>query len=202
MNSQTAKDITGFRSYLPDALRLRFDEQLSVRAIALQLGLSHSTIHNLFQRFNASGITWPLPESLSVAQLDAILYANRKKELPDDPQISESTWRKERRTSYSREFKIRLVKQALQPGAVVARILVSKYMEHIPLYRQSEIYARQGVELSRNTMVRWVSEMADKLRPLYIALNDYVLEAGKVHADDTPVKVLAPGNGKTKTGRL
>ncbi len=63
-----------------------------------------------------------LPESLSVAQLDAILYANRKKELPDDPQISESTWRKERRTSYSREFKIRLVKQALQPGAVVARI--------------------------------------------------------------------------------
>ncbi|EGM62167.1 putative transposase [Shigella flexneri SFJ17B] len=44
-------------------------------------------------------------------------------------------------------------------------------MEHIPLYRQSEIYARQGVELSRNTMVRWVSEMADKLRPLYIALN-------------------------------
>lgn len=76
MNSQTAKDITGFRSYLPDALRLRFDEQLSVRAIALQLGLSHSTIHNLFQRFNASGITWPLPESLSVAQLDAILYAN------------------------------------------------------------------------------------------------------------------------------
>ncbi|EIQ11353.1 putative transposase [Shigella flexneri K-1770] len=41
------------------------------------------------------------------------------------------------------------------------------------------------MELSRNTMVRWVSEMADKLRPLYIALNDYVLEAGKVHADDT-----------------
>ena len=99
MNSQTTKDITGFRSYLPDALRLRFDEQLSVRAIALQLGLSHSTIHNLFQRF------------------DAILYANRKKQSPDDPQISESIRRKERRTSYSREFKIRLVKQALQPGA-------------------------------------------------------------------------------------
>ena len=53
MNSQTAKDITGFRSYLPDALRLRFDEQLSVRAIALQLGLSHSTIHNLFQSPNS-----------------------------------------------------------------------------------------------------------------------------------------------------
>ncbi len=58
------------------------------------------------------------------------------------------------------------------------------------------------MELSRNTLVCWVSEMADKLRPLYIALNDYVLEARKVHADDTPVKVLAPGNEKTKTGRM
>ncbi|HFJ0016694.1 TPA: helix-turn-helix domain-containing protein, partial [Shigella boydii] len=71
--------MTGFRSYLPDALRLRFDEQLSVRAIAQQLGLSHSTIHNLFQRFNASGIVWPLPESLSVAQLDAILSTTDEK---------------------------------------------------------------------------------------------------------------------------
>ncbi|EPZ3279071.1 IS66-like element accessory protein TnpA, partial [Escherichia coli] len=140
MNSQTAKDITGFRSYLPDALRLRFDEQLSVRAIALQLGLSHSTIHNLFQRFNASGITWPLPESLSVAQLDAILYANRKKELPDDPQISESTWRKERRTSYSREFKIRLVKQALQPGAVVARIAREHNINDNLLFNWKRLY--------------------------------------------------------------
>ncbi|MGS3875456.1 helix-turn-helix domain-containing protein, partial [Escherichia coli] len=53
MNSQTTKDITGFRSYFPDVLRLIFEEQLSVRAIALeQLGLSHSTVHNIFQRFN------------------------------------------------------------------------------------------------------------------------------------------------------
>lgn len=56
MNSQTTLDITGFRTYLPDALRLRFDEQLSVRAIAQQLRLSNSPIHNLFQRINASGI--------------------------------------------------------------------------------------------------------------------------------------------------
>lgn len=135
MNSQTTKDITGFRSYLPDALRLRFDEQLSVRAIALQLGLSHSTIHNLFQRFNTSGITWPLPESLSVAQL----YANRKKELTE-PQISENTWRKERRTSYSREFKIRLVKQALQPGAVVARIAREHNINDNLLFNWKRLY--------------------------------------------------------------
>lgn len=87
-------------------------------------------------------------------------------------------------------------------SSLLARILVSKYGEHTPLYRQSEIYARQGVTLSRNTMVRWVSMMAERLRPLYDALNRYVLQAGKVHSDDTPVRVLEPGRGKTRTGRL
>ncbi|WP_109043687.1 transposase [Escherichia coli] len=72
MNSQTKKDIPCFRSYLPDALRLRFEDKLTIRAIAQRLGLSHSTIHTLFQRFIASGIAWPLPDSVSLAQLDAI----------------------------------------------------------------------------------------------------------------------------------
>ncbi|WP_137414156.1 helix-turn-helix domain-containing protein, partial [Escherichia coli] len=83
MNSQTKKDIPCFRSYLPDALRLRFEDKLTIRAIAQRLGLSHSTIHTLFQRFIASGIAWPLPrfiasgiawplpDSVSLAQLDA-----------------------------------------------------------------------------------------------------------------------------------
>ncbi len=73
MNSQTKKDIPCFRSYLPDALRLRFEDKLTIRAIAQRLGLSHSTIHTLFQRFIASGIAWPLPDSVSLAQLDAII---------------------------------------------------------------------------------------------------------------------------------
>ncbi|WP_273853222.1 IS66 family transposase [Serratia bockelmannii] len=87
------------------------------------------------------------------------------------------------------------------PG-LLARILVSKYVEHIPLYRQSEIYARHGLALNRNSMDRWVLALADKLDPLAEALNRYVLEAGKVHTDDTPVPVQAPGSGKTRTGRL
>lgn len=90
MNSRTTKDILCFRSYLPDALRLRFEDKLTIRAIAQRLGLSHSTIHTLFQRFLASGIAWPLPDSVSFAQLDAILYANRKKELTE-PQIREGS---------------------------------------------------------------------------------------------------------------
>ncbi|HGO4163231.1 IS66 family transposase [Serratia marcescens] len=87
------------------------------------------------------------------------------------------------------------------PG-LLARILVSKYVEHIPLYRQCEIYGRHGLMLNRNTLVRWVLELSDKLSPLAEALNRYVLVAGKVHADDTPVPVQAPGSGKTRTGRL
>ncbi|AIA48129.1 hypothetical protein L085_13480 [Serratia sp. FS14] len=87
------------------------------------------------------------------------------------------------------------------PG-LLARIIMAKFAEHLPLYRQAEIYARQGVELSRNTMGRWVDIMGEQLRPLYDELNHYVLMPGKVHADDTPVNVLEPGQGKTRTGRL
>lgn len=96
----------------------------------------------------------------------------------------------------------KLIERSYAGPGLLARIVVGKYVEHIPLYRQCDIYARHGLELSRNSMYRWVLELADKLSPLTEALNRYVLEAGKVHADDTPVKVLAPGAGKTRTGRL
>lgn len=90
---------------------------------------------------------------------------------------------------------------AAGPG-LLAHVLVSKYCDHQPLYRQSEIYARQGVELERSTLADWVGASSRLVEPLVKALHDYVMEAGKLHADDTPVPVLAPGNGKTKTGRL
>jgi transposase len=121
MNTRTNKDITCYRSYLLDALRFRFEDKLTIRVIAQRRGLSHSTVHTLFQKFIASGISWPLPDSLSFAQLDAILYANRKNETTQSDS-NEEKWRKDRRTSYSREFKVSLVKQAPQPNAVVARI--------------------------------------------------------------------------------
>jgi transposase len=87
------------------------------------------------------------------------------------------------------------------PG-LLAHVLVSKYCDHLPLYRQSEIYARQDVELDRSTLADWVGGSAQLLEPLVEALRRYVTAASKLHADDTPVPVLAPGNGKTKTGRL
>ena len=87
------------------------------------------------------------------------------------------------------------------PG-LLAHVLVSKYADHLPLYRQSEIYARQGVELERSTLADWVGGTSRLLEPLVEVLFRYVTAASKLHADDTPVPVLAPGNGKTKTGRL
>lgn len=87
------------------------------------------------------------------------------------------------------------------PG-LLAHIAVSKYCDHLPLYRQSQIYARDGVELERATMAEWVGASQALLSPLVEALGKYVLRAEKLHADDTPIPVLAPGTGKTKTGRL
>ena len=87
-------------------------------------------------------------------------------------------------------------------AGLLAHVLVSKYCDHLPLYRQSEIYGRQGVELERSTMADWVGGSSRLLEPLVEALRRYVTAASKLHADDTPVPVLAPGQGKTKTGRL
>lgn len=72
----------------------------------------------------------------------------------------------------------------------------------LPLYRQSQIYARSGVELDRSTLAEWVGGSSELLAPLVEALRRHVMAAGKLHADDIPVPVLAPGLGKTKTGRL
>jgi len=87
------------------------------------------------------------------------------------------------------------------PG-LLAHILVSKYCDHLPLYRQSQIYARQGVELERSTMAEWVGQVFELVDPLIESLGRYVLGANKLHADDIPIPVLDPGRGRTKTGRL
>jgi transposase len=90
-----------------------------------------------------------------------------------------------------------------QPGpGLLAHILVIKYCDHQPLYRQSGIYAREGVELDRAIMAAWVGKVRALAAPLVEAVADHVMAAEKLHADDTPVPVLAPGTGKTKTGWL
>ncbi|MBI0872882.1 IS66 family transposase, partial [Escherichia coli] len=96
----------------------------------------------------------------------------------------------------------RPIERGIAGPGLLARVLTSKYAEHTPLYRQSEIYGRQGVELSRSLLSGWVDACCRLLSPLEEALHGYVMTDGKLHADDTPVQVLLPGNKKTKTGRL
>jgi len=96
----------------------------------------------------------------------------------------------------------RPIERGIAGPGLLAHVLVSKYCDHLPLYRQSEIYAREGVELERSTLADWVGGTSALLAPLVEALRRHVLSATKLHADDTPVPVLVPGNGKTKTGRL
>jgi len=96
----------------------------------------------------------------------------------------------------------RPVERGIAGPGLLAHVLVAKYADHLPLYRQAEIYAREGVDLDRSTLADWVGQTSALLRPLIDALARTVLGATKLHADDTPVPVLAPGTGKTRTGRL
>src|SRR5256714_6498777 len=90
-----------------------------------------------------------------------------------------------------------------RPGAgLLAHILVSKYDDHLPLYRQAEIFARQGINLETSTLSGWVGATSAALAPLIDALAADVMASDTLHVDDTPVPVLALGTGKTKTGRL
>jgi transposase len=96
----------------------------------------------------------------------------------------------------------RPIERGLAGPGLLAHVLVSKYADHLPLYRQSEIYARAGVDLDRSTLADWVGATSHLLTPLVDAMRKHVLASSKLHADDTPVPVLAPGMGKTKTARL
>lgn len=94
------------------------------------------------------------------------------------------------------------IPRAMAGASVVAHVVVSKYVDHLPLYRQAEIYARDGLDLDRGLLADWVGKAAWLLRPLADRIGAHVMAGGVIHADDTPVPVLAPGRGKTKTGRL
>ena len=86
--------------------------------------------------------------------------------------------------------------------ALLAHVLVNKYSDHLPLYRQSQIFARQGVTLDRSTLCNWVGRACWWLAPLHELILSTVLSSPRVFADDTTLPVLDPGRGRTKTGRL
>jgi transposase len=93
-----------------------------------------------------------------------------------------------------------LIKSGLPTEAMVASVVVAKYGWHLPLYRQERMLAMQGIEIDRSTLAFWAGYAAAELMPLYESLKAYLLSAARIAVDETPVPVLDPGRGKTKTG--
>ena len=90
-----------------------------------------------------------------------------------------------------------------RPGpGLLAHVLISKYADHLPLYRQSQIFEREGIDLDRSTLCDWVGKSTALLEPLADAIGRHVLSGPAIFADDTPLKMQAPGNGRTKTARI
>jgi transposase len=96
----------------------------------------------------------------------------------------------------------RPIARGLASAGLLAHVLVSKYCDHLPLYRQSQIFARQGITLNRSTLANWVGGASWWLDALHKRLAAHIFASGKLFADDTPIPVLDPGRGRTRTGRL
>ena len=91
-----------------------------------------------------------------------------------------------------------MIDKGIPAAGLLAQVAIAKVDDHLPLYRQTEIYARSGVHIPRSSMAQWLGICGVRLQPLAAALKDFILGHAVVHADETPVALLAPGRGKTK----
>ena len=91
-----------------------------------------------------------------------------------------------------------MIDKGIPAAGLLAQVAIARVDDHLPLYRQTEIYARSGVHIPRSSMAQWLGICGVRLAPLAAALKDFILSHGVLHADETPVALLAPGRGKTK----
>ncbi len=91
-----------------------------------------------------------------------------------------------------------MIDKGIPAPGLLAQVAVAKHDDHLPLYRQTEIYARSGVHIPRSSMAQWIGICGVRLAPLVAALKDYIFSHGVIHVDETPVSLLAPGKGKTR----
>lgn len=95
-----------------------------------------------------------------------------------------------------------IIDKGIPTAGLLAQVLVAKYADHLPLYRQESIFARAGVALARSTLAKWVGVCGVQLQPLVEALKTEMLRKGVLHADETPLAMLNPGNHKTHRAHL
>ena len=91
-----------------------------------------------------------------------------------------------------------MIDKGIPAAGLLAQVAIAKVDDHLPLYRQTEIYARSGVHIPRSSMAQWLGICGVRLQPLAAALKEFILGHDVLHADETPVALLAPGRGKTK----
>jgi transposase len=96
----------------------------------------------------------------------------------------------------------RIIEKGMAGPGLLAAVVISKYADHLPLYRQEQIFARHGLQLSRSTMCDWIRQICDALEPLYKAMRRDVVKSETLNSDDTPMPVLEPGLGKTRQARF
>ena len=95
-----------------------------------------------------------------------------------------------------------VIDKGIPTAGLLAQVLVAKHADHVPLYRQEAIFGRAGLAIPRSTLASWVGQCGARLLPLVQALKAHLLQCQVLHADETPVAVLAPGNGKTHRAYL
>ena len=95
-----------------------------------------------------------------------------------------------------------IIDKGIPAPGLLAQVVIAKHDDHLPLYRQTEIYARSGVHIARSSMAQWVGTCGVRLAPIAQALREFILQQPVIHADETPVKLLVPGRGKTKNAYM
>jgi transposase len=93
-----------------------------------------------------------------------------------------------------------IIDKGIPAAGLLAQVIIAKHDDHLPLYRQEEIYRRSGAFIARSSMASWIGQCGVRLEPLVQALREYLMRQSVLHGDETPVKLLAPGTGKTDTG--
>jgi transposase len=95
-----------------------------------------------------------------------------------------------------------VIDKGIPTTGLLAQVLIAKFADHLPLYRQEAIFARAGLGIARSTLAQWVGSCGVQLQPLVDALKDEILRHSVLHADETPVQMLKPGHGKTHRAYL
>jgi transposase len=198
---RAALDEYGLLKTMIDQRRDVFEEAFS-RAEKYRVRNFVSTA--LEARNATSHLSIPLQDDEALRYLDAIHQVLRAVKAPEvDVAETRRLYDEQRRSGLATTpAPDHAIARGRAGAGLLAHIVVSKYDDHLPLYRQAEIFARDGVNLETSTLCGWVGATAAALQPLADALATDVLASGTLHVDDTPVPVLAPGTGKTKTGRL